>query len=53
MAHERGWQARAAVQRGEDPAQQKKDEAREAQENGFSSCVEDFIEKYAKPRNKT
>lgn len=53
MARERAWDARAAIQRGDDPVQQKKDEEREARENGFKSCVEDFIEKYAKPRNKT
>lgn len=53
LARERARDARAAVQRGEDPVQDKKDEERERQVNGFESCVDDFVEKYAKPRLRT
>jgi len=49
LARERAWDARAAIQRGEDPVQHKKDAEREARENTFKGCVDDFIEKYAKP----
>jgi integrase len=53
LARERARDARGAVQRGSDPVEEKKVEEREARENGFESCVKDFIEKYAKPRNRT
>jgi integrase len=51
-ARERARDARAVLQRGGDPVQDRKDEAREASVNGFETCVGDFIEKYAKPKNR-
>jgi integrase len=53
LARERARDARSAVQRGEDPVEDKKQEERDRQVNGFKSCLTDFIEKYAKPKNKT
>ncbi len=53
MARERAREARASIQRGVDPVAEKKAKERDERENGFSSCVEDFIEKYAKPRLRT
>jgi len=52
-ARKRAWELRAATQRGEDPVEEKKKEEREAQLNRFDTCVDEFIEKYAKPKNKT
>ncbi|GAO01833.1 site-specific integrase [Anaeromyxobacter sp. PSR-1] len=53
LARERARDARAAVQRGEDPVSDRKEAEREQALNGFTACKKDFIEKYAKPKNKT
>ncbi|MBI5070382.1 MAG: integrase arm-type DNA-binding domain-containing protein [Deltaproteobacteria bacterium] len=53
LARDRAREARAVIQRGEDPVEEKKSEEREQRLNGVSSCVEDFIEKYAKQNQKT
>ncbi len=52
LAHERATEARLAIQRGDNPVQEKKEEEREARLNGFSSCVTEFIKKHAKPNTK-
>src|SRR5690606_7468787 len=53
LARERAREARGAVQRGEDPVGDKKEQERDARMNGFESCARDFIEKYAKRRQRT
>ncbi len=52
LARERA-RARGAVQRGDDPVEDRKAEERDRRLNGFESCKKEFIEKYAKPKNKT
>ncbi len=52
LARERARGARAAVQRGEDPVEDKKEEEREQALNGFTASKKDFIEKYAKPKTR-
>ncbi len=44
LARDRAREARAALQRGGDPVQKKKDAEREAIAYGFESCVSDFVE---------
>lgn len=53
LARERAREARAAIQRGEDPVEDKKAEEHNRQINGFATCTRDFIEHYAKRRQKT
>lgn len=53
LARERAREGRAAIQRGEDPVEDKKAEARDQRLNGFASCVTDYVEKYAKPQQRT
>ena len=53
LARERGRDARAEVQRGGDPVEDKKIEERERQLYSFESCAKDFIKKYCKPNLKT
>lgn len=53
LARERSREARAQIQRGEDPVEDKKAEERERQFYSFESCAKDFIEKYCKPNLKT
>jgi integrase len=53
LARERARDARAVIQRGEDPVERKKQEERDRQVNGFRSCVTEFVEKYAKPQQRT
>lgn len=53
LARDRAREARAAVQRGEDPVEDKKTEEREKQLNGFAACARDYVEKYAKRRQRT
>jgi integrase len=52
-ARERGREARGSIQRGEDPVEEKKADERERTLNSFRSCLTEFIERYAKKRNKT
>ena len=53
LARDRAREARASVQRGGDPVEDKKEEERERQLNGFEACANDFIKKYCKPKLKT
>ena len=53
LARDRAREARAAIQRGEDPVADKKAEKRERELTGFESCAKDFIEKYAKRTQRT
>lgn len=53
LARDRARDARAAVQRGEDPVEDIKREQREKELNGFEACAKDFIKKYCKPKLKT
>ncbi|WP_459868770.1 tyrosine-type recombinase/integrase [Halomonas shantousis] len=53
LARERARDARASVQRGEDPVEDKKEKERERTRNGFDACARDFVEKYCKPNLKT
>lgn len=53
LARDRARDARAAVQRGEDPVEDIKREQREKELNGFEACANDFIKKYCKPKLKT
>jgi integrase len=53
LARERAREARAAIQRGEDPVEDKKVAERERQHNGFEACARDFIESYCKPKLRT
>jgi integrase len=53
LARERAREAKAAVQRGEDPVEDKKQEERDRRENGFTACVSEYVEKYAKPNQRT
>ncbi|WP_426779376.1 Arm DNA-binding domain-containing protein, partial [Pseudomonas aeruginosa] len=50
LARDRAREARASVQRGGDPVEDKKEEERERQLNGFEACANDFIKKYCKPK---
>ena len=55
LARERARELRGAVQRGEDPWQDRQVQATEAvkaKANGFCSCLDDYIEKYAKQEQK-
>lgn len=51
-ARERAREARGTIQRGVDPAQERKAAERE-QRLTFSACVDDYIAKYAKPHQRT
>ncbi len=53
LARDRAREARASLQRGADPVQEKKDAEREASIYGFESCVTDYVAKYAKAQQKT
>lgn len=53
LARERGRNARAEVQQGGDPVEDKKVAERERQLYSFESCANDFVEKYCKPNLKT
>ncbi|MWV11149.1 integrase arm-type DNA-binding domain-containing protein [Pseudomonas sp. R-28-1W-6] len=53
LARDRAREARAAIQRGEDPVEDRKEAERERQLNGFTSCAREFVERYAKPRQRT
>lgn len=53
LARARARDALAAVQRGEDPVEDKKAEGRDRQLNGFAACARDYVEKYAKRRQRT
>ena len=53
LARERAREARAAVQRGEDPVEDKKAEERERLYSGFEACAKDFVKKYCKPKLKS
>lgn len=53
LARDRAREARAATQRGEDPVADKKAAELDRKQNGFSSCVHDFVEKYAMRSQKT
>ncbi|WP_242361900.1 integrase arm-type DNA-binding domain-containing protein [Anaeromyxobacter sp. SG17] len=53
LARDRAREARGAIQRGEDPVEEKKAKERELRLHGFKSCVGEFIEKYAKARQRT
>lgn len=53
LARDRARDARAAVQRGEDPVEDKKTEQRHKKLTGFASCARDFVEKYAKRNQRT
>ncbi|MCC2596223.1 integrase arm-type DNA-binding domain-containing protein [Pusillimonas sp. MFBS29] len=53
LARDRARDARAAVQRGEDPVEDKKEAEREKQLNGFAACARDYVNKYAKSHQRT
>lgn len=53
LARDRARDARGAIQRGEDPVEEKKQAERDRQVNGFTACVNEYVEKYAKPRQRT
>jgi integrase len=53
LAHERARQARALIQRGADPVAEKQAEQRATALSGFATCKADFIERYAKARQRT
>lgn len=53
LARDRAREARAAVQRGHDPVEDKKAIERDRQLNGFAACARDYVEKYAKRQQRT
>jgi integrase len=53
LARDRARDARAATQRGEDPVADKKAAEVDRRQNGFASCVRDFVEKYAMRTQRT
>jgi integrase len=53
LARERAQDARGAVQRGEDPVEDKKAEKRDKAVNNFKSCVTNYVAQYAKPKLRT
>jgi integrase len=52
-ARERAREARGAIQRGSDPVEERKEEERERATTAFSVLVNDFVEKWCKPRQRT
>lgn len=52
LARDRAREARAVLQRGSDPVQEKRDAERHAAANGFDACVTDFVERYAKANQR-
>ncbi len=53
LARERARDARAEIQRGNDPVEDKKAEERERQLYSFEACAKNFVEGYCKPNLKT
>jgi len=53
LARDRARENRAAIQRGEDPVESKKAVELDKKLNGFESCAREFIDKYAKRRQRT
>lgn len=53
LARERAREARAKVQRGEDPVEDRKAAEREKRYNGFTACANDFVLRYCKPKLKS
>ncbi|WP_368392854.1 ATP-binding protein [Psychrosphaera sp. 1_MG-2023] len=53
LARERARDARAEIQRGNDPVEDKKAEERERQLYSFENCAKNFVEGYCKPNLKT
>lgn len=52
LARDRAREARAAIQRGGDPVSERKQEDEERKLNGFAACARQYIEQYAKRRQK-
>lgn len=53
LARERARDARGAVQRGEDPVEDRKAAERDRRQNGFTGCARDFVKQYCKPKLRT
>lgn len=53
LARDRAREARASIQRGADPVEENKAQERDKLLNGFASCVDDYVAKYAKPTQRT